>query len=262
MKTMDNIGNASSLNCWLHHLSTDLNNSTHLFREISRDVICVKILDTDSVVTLNEWPLSEIRSAKNNSVKLQNLILVNPIPELKLTKMGLKALNSEVKLSKIYNIPQITVPLFWATPGGGVVTHLISNGLRAITESGLGIIWDTNYHLNVKTILMDEIFEQYNTSRLKYKPTKRGGSYMLALTNGENIHREYESIPKSVYLEGLKYISGFLSVSAVAFTLEFVAGKQFSFRQLQRLYWKMKIYGLYFLNLVIFKVNKLGCLMF
>lgn len=62
----------------------------------------------------------------------------------------------------------------------------------------------------------------------KQRPVQKPGSYMLALAKGNIISHVYEPIPKSVYLEGAKYISSLLCVSAVALIFEYITGKRLS----------------------------------
>lgn len=208
---------------------------------------------------MNEWSSSDYRSRKNSSVKLENIIFVNPTYTLRQIKLGLNAINSKIKWSQIYKIPQLTFSMFGATERRGVATRLVSNGFRAITESGIEILWENNEHLNFETWYIDNIFEMYknlgNTS--KARPSKKAGSYRLTLANGQISFNKYEPIPKSVYLEGAKYISVFLAVSALTFILECVGGKRISLQQIKWLYWSFKIYGRQYISIVTLRVKLL-----
>lgn len=245
--------------CFLHLLSKDLGNRTSYIKEMTKDVFCDLQSEVHAVYSMNEGSFSDYRSRKNNSIKLKNLIYVNPTYTLRQIKLGLNAVNSRIKLSQIYKIPQLTAPLFCAIQGAGMVTSLLNNGFRAITESGIEILWERNEQLNFEVGYIDYIFEMHknlgNTSTAR--PTKRAGSYRLVLANGLISYNEYEPIPKSVYLEGAKYISGFFAVSALTFILEGVASKQISLQQIKCLYWIIKIYGRQYHSVIMIKVKQL-----
>lgn len=121
-------------------------------------------------------------------------------------------------------------------------------GLRALSESGLGKLWKENEFLNRNIDFVDFIFEMYDRSKnvSKAHPIKKATSYMLVLTKGQIISHEYKPIPKLVYLEGAKYLSGFLDVSALVLIFECVAGNYFSFLKLRGLYRSIKLLGVLF----------------
>lgn len=79
------------LKCQLHFLSADLANGTNYLKEITKDVICNLQYEEEVVYSMNEWPLSNYRSRKKNSAKLENLIMVNPTISLRQIKLGLNA---------------------------------------------------------------------------------------------------------------------------------------------------------------------------
>lgn len=139
---------------------------------------------------------------------------------------------------------------------------MLNNGFQALTESGLKTFWFKNEGINSDVWFIDYIFETYknlgNTS--KARPIKKGGSYMLALANGQISSKEYEPLPKSIYVEGAKYISGFLAVSALTFIWECVAGKRISLQQIKWLYWSFKIYGRQYCSIFMFKIKFVSAL--
>lgn len=102
----------------------------------------------DVVYSLNKRRLSDFRSKAKDSRKMKIFSMVNPILSLHRIQLGLNAVNSGIKLTKLYNIPQITVPLYCSTNGAGTVTIPLTNGFRALTESGLGELWNRNENLN------------------------------------------------------------------------------------------------------------------
>lgn len=251
-----NDGNVST-QCMLHFLSNDMGNKSHLINEITEDLICDMKFDNQVVYATNTWALSDNRLRMNNSIKFQNLILVNPVGSLHRIKLGLNALNTEIKMSHIYKIHQFTVPTFWVTERAGLVTSFLSDGLRIFMESGLKVFWEKHFDLNYNVEYIDSIFGMYkNLNGLsKGRPSQKAGSYILVLANGKMISPDYEPIPKSVYLEGAKYVSVFIFISVVTFIFECVSGKRLSLLQLKCIYWSNKLYVIYFFNILVLKVK-------
>lgn len=96
---------------------------------------------------------------------------------------------------------------------------------------------------------------EYLGNKSKRRPTNKAGSYRLVLSNGQISFNEYEPIPTSVYLEGAKYISGFLAGSALTFIMECIVGKWTSLQHIRWLVWSVIVYARQYFSIAVSNIK-------